>query len=144
MLCQLADNADWMNRLGCAFVKQREEVLTIIQLLRYKAISIGNLCSNEHLRVVQTVGCVQILPVNPQVICVPVYDPQIVYVHPCVDTQCPPITCLPEVPVGPWLCHDFDWCDHHVYECHCGGERPWWHCGYDEPEAYWQHRPVHT
>jgi hypothetical protein len=123
-LNQLADDADFMNQLGDAFLNQQNDLMGAVQSLRAQAQNTGNLCTTEQQQVVTSDGCIQIIPANPQLIYVPVYDPQIVYVRRAFSC----ITFCPPVRVGLWLCQDFDWYSRRVYCASWGFERPWWNC----------------
>jgi hypothetical protein len=77
---------DWTQKLGDAFLAQKEDVFSAVQRLRVRAQESGHLQSNEQqtVSVEQATGTppqtiVRIEPANPQVIYVPVYDPVVVY-----------------------------------------------------------------
>lgn len=123
----LADNADWMNQLGAAFLNQQADVMAAVQVVRNRARSEGVLASNSYQNVVVERQIVQIIPANPEVIYVPVYQPQIV----CgpLPAFVDPGSCLSfgvGIQVGAWLHHDFDWDDHAIYVGNWGMHRPWW------------------
>ena len=86
----LAEKPDWTKPLGAAFTSDQAAVYQSIQRLRAAAMALGNLKTTEQQEVVteststgQTVILVQ--PANPQVVYVPVYNTQVVYVQ-----QAPP------------------------------------------------------
>jgi hypothetical protein len=106
----LSDYPDWTDQLGYAFATQQADVTASIQRLRAQAQAAGSLTSTPQQQVVADTSGIQIVPANPQVIYVPVYDPQVVFGPP------PPgvvvnagITFGPAFPVGVWLTNDFNW-----------------------------------
>jgi hypothetical protein len=79
---------DWTQKLGDAFLAQKEDVFAAVQRLRVRAQQSGHLQSNEQQKVVveqaasstapqQTI--VRIEPASPEVVYVPAYDPTVVY-----------------------------------------------------------------
>jgi hypothetical protein len=84
-LVPMNDKLDWTQKLGDAFLSQKDDVMAAVQKLRQQAHEGGNLKSNEQQKVVveqapstqQTV--VKIEPAQPDVIYVPAYDPTVVY-----------------------------------------------------------------
>ena len=86
----LVEKPDWTKPLGAAFTSNQAAVYQSIQRLRAAAMALGNLKTTPQQEVVtetastgQTVILVQ--PANPQVVYVPVYNTQVVYVQ-----QAPP------------------------------------------------------
>jgi Protein of unknown function (DUF3300) len=105
VLQYMNDNLEWTVQLGDAFMDQQMDVTDAIQSLRVKAQSIGALQTTPEQIVTVTNAIVervyntqiiyvtntvvQVLPSDPQVIYVPVYNPSIVFapmpvVHPVV------------------------------------------------------------
>lgn len=94
----MSDELSWTVELGQAFVQQPSELMDAIQSLRAKAQSVGTLQTTPEQEVIVTNAVVeriyetqivyvtntvvQILPANPQVIYVPVYNPVVVYAPP--------------------------------------------------------------
>lgn len=79
VLDTLASDMDWTQNLGNAFLAQRQDVMDAVQRMRQKAKDFGYLRSNDQV-VVNTAGpYIDIDPVNPGFICVPVYDPLVVF-----------------------------------------------------------------
>ena len=69
--------------LGNAVLADRGAVMDAVQDQRQKAYNYGYLRTNQYERVVTAgPGDIEILPVNPQTIYVPYYDPNIVYFRP--------------------------------------------------------------
>ena len=86
----LVEKPDWTKQLGAAFTSDEQAVYQSIQRLRAAAMALGNLKTTPQQEVVteasstgQTIILVQ--PANPQVVYVPVYNTQTVYVQ-----QAPP------------------------------------------------------
>jgi hypothetical protein len=116
----MADKIDWTVALGQAYVEQPQDVMDAVQFLRRQAQKAGNLASNDYHRVVVEREYVQIVPYRPNVIFVPVYEPEIVFFRPAAV-----ITFGVAFPIGVWLIHDFDWHGHRVYYHGWRGNRPW-------------------
>ena len=86
----MVEKPDWTKPLGAAFTSDEAAVYQSVQRLRAAAMALGNLKTTPQQEVVtetaangQTVILVQ--PANPQVVYVPVYNTQVVYVQ-----QAPP------------------------------------------------------
>jgi hypothetical protein len=74
----MASDLDWTKNLGDAFLAQRQDVMDAVQRMRQKAKDFGYLRSNDQI-VVNAGPYIDIEPVNPAFICVPVYDPLVVF-----------------------------------------------------------------
>jgi hypothetical protein len=116
----MADDIDWTVAIGQAYVEQPEDVMAAVQFLRRQAHRAGNLVSNDHHRVIVEREYVEIVPYRPNVIFVPVYEPEIVFFRPAAV-----ITFGVAFPIGVWLIHDFDWQTRRVYYHGWRGDRPW-------------------
>jgi hypothetical protein len=81
ILTMMASDMPWTQELGNAFLAQRDEVMDAVQRERQKAASYGYLRSNQQI-VVRTGPYIEIVPVNPDYIVVPYYDPLIVFAPP--------------------------------------------------------------
>ena len=125
------DNLAWTTALGQAFLNQQQDVMNSIQRLRAQAMALGNLQSTPQQSVVVDNGLIEILPPNPQVIYVPVYQPNVVYYQRTYGT--PFISFGAALRVGVWLNHDFDWRDHHIIV---------WHHNQPRPPDWWSRRPA--
>jgi len=80
VLYTMSDNLERTTRLGDAFLSQQDDVMDTVQELRRKAQEQGNLkTTKEQNVVVDEQQDIQIEPVNPDVVYVPVYDPLYVY-----------------------------------------------------------------
>jgi hypothetical protein len=90
----MVEKPDWTTKLGAAFTSDEQAVYQSIQRLRAAAMALGNLKSTPQQEVVtdtsstgQTIILVQ--PANPQVVYVPVYNTQVVYVQPAPPPPAP-------------------------------------------------------
>ncbi|HMC61582.1 MAG TPA: DUF3300 domain-containing protein [Candidatus Solibacter sp.] len=76
---RLNEDITWTTNLGNAFLAQQPDVMDAIQRMRRQAQEAGKLASTEQQQVVQTTDAgqpvIEIVPANPDVIYVPVYDP---------------------------------------------------------------------
>jgi hypothetical protein len=128
-LRMLDDNLAWTTDLGLAFLNQPADVMDSVQRLRAQARAMGNLLSTPQQTVLVDNGIIEIVPAAPQVIYVPVYQPEVVYV------QRPPepgrfyVSFGAGLVVGAWLNHDCDWHAHEVIVWHHDHPRPadWWY-----------------
>ena len=121
------DNLGWTTEVGQAFLNQQPEVMESIQRLRQSAANFGNLQSTPQQQVVNDGGEIEIVPADPQVIYVPVYQPAQVYYQTCYG---PPFVSFGfGFAIGYWLNCDFDWGHHHIIVWNRGHPRPpnWWH-----------------
>ncbi|MFZ0759322.1 MAG: DUF3300 domain-containing protein [Candidatus Sulfotelmatobacter sp.] len=81
VLAMMASDMDWTTNLGDAFLAQRQDVMDAVQRMRQKAKDYGYLRSNDQI-VVSGGPYIEIDPVDPAFICVPVYNPLIVFAPP--------------------------------------------------------------
>lgn len=81
VLSLLADNRDWTTAIGQAYLAQPADVTAAIQSLRAKAKANGALESNDQQTVVEQGSTIIIEPAEAEVIYVPQYNPQVVYVE---------------------------------------------------------------
>ncbi len=79
VLTMLDEHLDWTQKLGDAFLAQRDEVMDTVQNLRARAQAQGTLQSTNEQRVIVEERIIRIEPPSPEVVYVPVYDPTIVY-----------------------------------------------------------------
>jgi hypothetical protein len=73
------DNLAWTTALGQAFLYQQQDVMASIQRLRAQAQALGNLQTTPQENVIIDNGIIEVVPANPQMIYVPVYQPDVVY-----------------------------------------------------------------
>ena len=114
VLRMMADSMDWTANLGDAFLNQPEDVANAIQRLRQQARDMGNLVSNDKQEVDIAGDSIAIVPVQPEYVYVPAYDPVVVYVQRSPRFSPPFIIFGPPLLLGAWLTMDFDWGQHHV------------------------------
>jgi hypothetical protein len=83
VLTMMSEKIDWTQKLGDAFLAQKEDVFQTVQNLRAKANAQGNLKTTPEQKVVtevvETKTIIKIEPSNPEVIYVPTYNPTVVY-----------------------------------------------------------------
>jgi hypothetical protein len=77
----MASDMNWTAELGNAFLAQHDDVMDAVQRMRQKAASYGYLRSNQQV-VVSTGPYITIMPVTPTYVCVPAYDPRVVFFAP--------------------------------------------------------------
>jgi hypothetical protein len=120
------DNLGWTTELGQAFLNQQQQVMESIQRLRQSAVNLGNLQSTPQQQVVND-GAIEIVPADPQIIYVPVYQPAQVYYQPCYGPSF--VTFGVGFAIGYWLNCDFDWHNHNIVVWNRAHPRPlnWWH-----------------
>jgi hypothetical protein len=81
VLDMMASDPTWTRQLGDAFLAQQQDVMDAVQRERRKARDFGYLRSNGQI-VVSGGPYIEIVPVNPDFIPVPYYDPAIVFIAP--------------------------------------------------------------
>ena len=79
VLAMMSERLDWTERLGDAFLAQRDQVMDTVQSLRARAWAAGNLYSNEQQQVVVQDQVIAIEPVRPGYLWVPYYNPVVVF-----------------------------------------------------------------
>jgi len=83
ILNMLDDKLDWTQKLGDAFLAQQQELMDAVQRLRARARAQGMLTTTpQQIVTVEPTPAqpiIQIVPANPEVIYVPVYNPLVVY-----------------------------------------------------------------
>jgi len=79
VLNMMAQDPAWTQQLGSAVLSQRAEAMDAVQRMRRQAYRYGYLRTSPYDTVVDAGGYVQIVPVNPAYIYVPVYDPLVVF-----------------------------------------------------------------
>jgi hypothetical protein len=81
VLDMMASDMNWTSELGNAFLAQHDDVMDAVQRMRHKAADYGYLRSNSQV-VVSGGPYITIDPVTPAYICVPAYDPGVVFFAP--------------------------------------------------------------
>jgi hypothetical protein len=124
------DNLAWATALGQVFLAQQQDVMNSIQRLRAQAQALGNLQTTPQENVITDNGSIEILPADPQVIYVPVYQPDMVYLQRPYGS--PFISFGVGFSMGAWLNNDFDWRNHNLI---------FWGHGQPRPADWWSRRP---
>ncbi|MBI5683686.1 MAG: DUF3300 domain-containing protein [Verrucomicrobia bacterium] len=124
VLKMMDQRLDWTAQLGQAFLFQQAEVMDAIQRLRFQAQTLGNLRATPQQYVVVNSGIIEILPASPEVIYVPVYQPEFVFARRGFF-----LSFGTGFSVGFWLNHDCDWHHRNIFTWHRDHFRPhdWWH-----------------
>lgn len=81
LLALMAEKLQWTQQLGNAFLGQQKDVMAAVQALRHDAMQAGNLKATPQCHcVVQTSGdTISIMPSDSKLVCVPLYNPRVVY-----------------------------------------------------------------
>jgi hypothetical protein len=103
------ENLPWTQSVGQAFLDQPADVMDTVQRLRVRARATGALVDTPQQRVVNQGTTVVIVPAQPDVIYVPVYDPALVYVQRTTWVNRPFITFGFGYPIGSWFIYDCNW-----------------------------------
>ncbi|MBW4055064.1 MAG: DUF3300 domain-containing protein [Proteobacteria bacterium] len=114
VLFMMDQKYDWTISLGQAFVNQEQDVTDAIQRLRARAEAEGNLVSTPQQQVIVEDDFISIVPAEPNLIYVPQYDPQEIYVERLYPSY-GFINFGIGYTIGAWLNRDFDWRRHRVY-----------------------------
>jgi hypothetical protein len=132
----LDDNLDWTTTLGRVFMLEPTQVMESVQQLRAQARANGTLVDTPQQNVVLDGSDIDIVPAQPNSICVPEYDPDLVFADQPVDYGSPLIIFGPPCWVGPWLDFECDWDDYDVW---IGVWRPGWDYLRDwrQPRSAW-------
>jgi len=119
VLQKMVQDSDWTIALGQAYVNQSTDVAKSIQRLRAEAKSAGSLVSTSQQQVISESNVIKIVPAQPQVIYVPQYSPEVVYVNNGPSTgeriAAAAITFGAGLAIGAWLNNDWDWHGRGIY-----------------------------
>jgi hypothetical protein len=119
VITYLDANLAWTQSLGEAFLDQPDEVMTAIQTLRTRARTNGLLTATDEQDVIIEEEEIRIVPARSQVIYVPRYDPEILYVTRTRTYLAEPFIIFGlGYSIGAWLNHDCDWRHHTVRIVH--------------------------
>ncbi|MBI5820389.1 MAG: DUF3300 domain-containing protein [Verrucomicrobia bacterium] len=123
VLKMMDQRLDWTAQLGQAFLYQQGDVMDAIQRLRAQAQMLGNLRTTPQQYVVADSGVIEILPASPEMIYVPVYQPDFVYAQSGFF-----LSFGIGLSIGLWLNHDCDWHHRDVIVWGRDSHRPhdWW------------------
>lgn len=79
-LVDLLDSSrDWTQQLGCCLLAQPADLFAAVQRLRQRAIALDNLIDSPEVRVLLDERFVRVVPADPAVIYVPIYEPGSVF-----------------------------------------------------------------
>ena len=84
VLAMMDKNLSWTSALGEAYAHEARDVMDAVQAMRRRAQQAGNLESNPKENVTTDAGTIAIEPADPEVVCVPEYDPWLIYGAPLV------------------------------------------------------------
>ncbi len=118
VLNMLAERSDWTAALGQAYAYQSDDLMDAVQRLRRMAQYEGNLISTSHQTIIYDRDYIRIVPAQPRVIYVPVYDPYAIYYRRAVFSasfHTPYWSFGVAFPIGSWLNYDCDWMGRRVY-----------------------------
>ena len=119
VLQMMVEKRDWTTALGQAYVNQSTDVGKSIQRLRAQARAAGSLVTTSQQQVIAEGNVIRIVPAQPQVIYVPQYNPEVVYVNNGPSTgeriAAAAITFGAGLAIGAWLNNDWDWRGRGVY-----------------------------
>lgn len=79
LLARMAENPQWTQALGDAFLDWQPQVMDTVQVLRRKARAAGNLRSDARMSVLESGPSVLVQPADPRIVHLPYYDPLVVY-----------------------------------------------------------------
>jgi len=127
VLQMMANQIDWTQQLGIAFLNQQADVMGAIQRVRARALAAGALVNGPQMQVISGDDGIQIMPTDPNELYVPQYDPDAVYIGD--DGSESYITWGPGYPCGIWLDNGIDW--HH----HWVGVGDGWNHGWQRPHG---------
>lgn len=131
VLDMMARDMNWTRQLGDAFLSQSGAVMDAVQRRRQEAMNFGYLRSNGQITVTNNGGYIEILPVNPAFIPVPVYDPGVVFLRPRAGFFVGGAITFGGVTLGAafapwgWGHNYFDWRAHRVIIDNHPWERRW-------------------
>ncbi len=123
VLRMMDQRLDWTTQLGLAFMYQQADVMAAIQRLRFQAQALGNLRTTPQLCVVDDNGMIEILPANPDMLYVPMYQPDMIFARRGFF-----FSFGVGFSIGFWLNSDCDWHHHNVMMWSRDHYRPhdWW------------------
>ena len=128
VLDMMARDPQWTGTLGNAVLVQRNDVMDAVQRQRQAAHNYGYLTSTPYNNVADNGGYIEIQPVNPAYVYVPVYSPAVVFYAPrpgfVITTGIrfgPAVVIAPAFGVYGWYGAGFGWRGHTILIDH----RPW-------------------
>jgi hypothetical protein len=127
-------NLDWTTAVGDVFIDQPADVMNSVQRLRTEALAAGNLFDTPQQTIIKEETSIRIVPTETEVIYVPEYDPEVVYVQPYSQDFGSALTFGVGFAVGSWLNYDCDWDRRGIYVGHW---RPGWKRDRDWDRGDW-------
>lgn len=127
-------NLAWTKQVGETFIEQPAEVMKSIQRLRAAARAAGTLVDTPQQQIVAEAETISIVPTQPDVIYVPYYDPQIVYVRRPNYSYYPGNSFFSfsvGYPVGFWLGYNMDWGHRRIWIVDRHQRERFWHDQHD-------------
>jgi len=119
VLQMMVEKQDQTIAIGQAYVAQPQDVAKSIQRLREEARDAGNLATTKQQQVITEGDAIKIEPAQPQVIYVPQYDQQVVYVDNGPSTSeviaASAISFGVGLAIGAWLNNDYDYYGRGIY-----------------------------
>lgn len=104
------ENLAWTQRLGDAYLSSPDDVMAAVQRVRAQARANGVLADTPQQQVIVDGSYIRIIPAQADVIYVPRYDPEVIYIErPAYYYPDPWITFGMGFGVGWWLHYDCDW-----------------------------------
>ena len=79
VLANMNNNLSWTSALGQAYYYQPEDMLSAVQVMRQRALAARTLVNTPQQTVANQDGSIMILPVNPDEVYVPNYNPGVIY-----------------------------------------------------------------
>ena len=140
----MAQNLAWTRQAGEAFLVQPVEVMNSIQRLRARARLAGTLVDTPEQRIVVDENGISILPARPEVIFVPSYDPEIVYLSRPRNYAEPFLTFGFGYDAGDWLGYDLDWRRHRIWTIDRHERERYWRSHQDWRRSAYPDRPDHA
>jgi hypothetical protein len=116
VLAMMSDDVAWTRRLGDAVWTQEEDVYDAIQAFRLRTYAAGNLESGKEVVIVKEKETIQIVPADPEIIYVPVYQPHTVVVT-RISYATPLFFWGTAVPFTAWA-YSLTWGSHHHHHVH--------------------------
>jgi hypothetical protein len=120
-------NLAWTKQLGEAFIQQPAEVMKAVQRLRAVARAAGTLVDTPQQQVIVEAETIAIVPAQPDVIYVPYYDPDVVYVTRRSYYPASFFSFSIGYPVGHWLGYHVDWRHCRLWTIDYRARHNYWH-----------------
>ena len=121
----LANDIEWTEALGIAYINQPDDVSDAIQRWRREAWELGNLRSDARQTVFVEDGYVRIVPTQQDYVYVPSYDPSVVYFDAYQPGYPGYLLYGSRYYIGPWFDRDWDWKRRRI----CYSDRRYWRNG---------------